>query len=280
MPGNCLKKRIRSFMGLPAIDLQEEVAPFLHHLKGLVLNAGAGHRPLHLGLPTLACDFDETAPVDFLADLHFLPLSNNSVDSIITVAVLEHTRIPWVCVQEFYRVLKPGGTAVVCTPFLQPEHAVPHDFYRYTVYGLRSLLEWAGFLVERVERLGRQRRVFGWMLHEMIEERSLPVRVMLFPIAYCIAAGARTGEYPPLSIYSGAYAIARKRGGPCPTTQIDTTCRKWFYPLLVDPVTKRPLIPAGEEVRNDIGQSYSYCGEALDLRPRGNLSQDACTPWN
>lgn len=274
-----LKKKLQSFLDLPPIDLQEEVSPFLRHLDGVVLNAGAGHRPVETGHPTLCCDFDETAPVDFLADLHFLPLKDACVDSVLSVAVLEHTRTPWECAKELLRVLKPGGAAVICVPFLQPEHAVPHDFFRFTAYGLRSMLEWAGFEVQSVERLGRQARAVAWLLRESWRERRRASRTLLLPLAHLIARGARTGDFPPASVYTGSYAIARKPGVRAARGTLDLSRPDWFVPWLVDPVSKKALRQVAEGVENDRGHVYRFHGSALDLRPPGGLSQDATERW-
>lgn len=60
--------------------------------------------------------YDDTA--DVKADICELPFDNGSVDEIVCYQVIEH--IPYnkslQCLQEMYRVLEPGGTAVIETP--------------------------------------------------------------------------------------------------------------------------------------------------------------------
>jgi SAM-dependent methyltransferase len=41
--------------------------------------------------------------------------------------------------RELYRVLKPGGGLWLTAPFFFAEHMQPHDYYRYTRYGLAHL---------------------------------------------------------------------------------------------------------------------------------------------
>jgi SAM-dependent methyltransferase len=271
--------RNRLVGGLPAINLQAEVEPYLSHLKGLVLNAGAGHRPVDTRLPTLTTDFDESAPVDFLCDLHYLPLQDACIDSVLSVAVLEHTRLPWECCRELWRVLKPGGTAVIGVPFLQPEHAVPHDFFRYTVYGVHSMLEWAGFQVTSVTRIGRQHRALAWTLLEMGRQYPRLFRWSVAALATFLARRARTGDFPPASVYTGSYAVARKPGHWEPPINPPMPDLHWFYHLLVDPVTKGGLEFTGGHLRNSQGDVYGYARSLLDLRPKRGLSQDRNVPW-
>jgi hypothetical protein len=62
--------------------------------------------------------------------------------------MLEHDARVWVSVQEFFRVLKPGGYLIVTTRNIGfPFHEYPHDYWRFTADGLRVLLEWAKFTV-------------------------------------------------------------------------------------------------------------------------------------
>lgn len=54
-------------------------------------------------------------------------------------AVLEHIRQPFQVMQEVFRVLKPGGYVLISVPFMQEQHGSPHDYFRYTVNGVRSI---------------------------------------------------------------------------------------------------------------------------------------------
>jgi hypothetical protein len=51
-------------------------------------------------------------------------------------------------------ILDPGGTLYVTVPMAQAEHQVPYDFFRYTSFGLRSILGGAGFRDVTVEPFG------------------------------------------------------------------------------------------------------------------------------
>ncbi|MGO8930995.1 MAG: class I SAM-dependent methyltransferase [Limisphaerales bacterium] len=211
--------------------------------------------------------------------MHFIPLRNQCVDSVLSVAVLEHTRIPWECTRELWRVLKPGGTAVIGVPFLQPEHSVPHDFFRYTVYGLQSMLEWAGFNVDSVERLGRQHRALAWVLLEMYHASPRLGRCAITALATAIARRARTGSLPPFSVYTASYAIARKPETHSGIEAPETHSQRWFWPLLLDPISKSPLKATEAGLCNPEGSLYALTNGIPDLRPKAGLSQDARVPW-
>lgn len=77
--------------------------------------------------------------VSLVGDAHRLPFADNSIDSLIFQAVLEHVHDPRSVIAEVARVLKPGGYLYLEVPFLQGFHADPHDFQRYTLEGLRVL---------------------------------------------------------------------------------------------------------------------------------------------
>jgi SAM-dependent methyltransferase len=69
--------------------------------------------------------------------------------------MLEHVRFPEKCVQEMFRVLKPGGHALVTAPQWNELHEEPHDYFRYTCYGLKDLFERNGFkTIEQDQRGG------------------------------------------------------------------------------------------------------------------------------
>jgi SAM-dependent methyltransferase len=78
------------------------------------------------------------ANVDVVTDLRRLPLADDSLDGGISIAVLEHVPDPARHIAEMHRVLRPGGRLLVFVPFMQPFHASPYDFQRYTGVGLRE----------------------------------------------------------------------------------------------------------------------------------------------
>jgi hypothetical protein len=50
--------------------------------------------------------------------------------------------------------LKPNGFFIVSGPFVWEMHEEPYDFYRFTKYGFRQLLENAGFTIKEEKANG------------------------------------------------------------------------------------------------------------------------------
>lgn len=78
--------------------------------------------------------------VGVLADGHDLPFLDQSFDAVVGHAVLDHVIDPRRVLGEIHRVLKPSGIVYVEAPFLQPVHLGRHDYLRFTLMGVRSLL--------------------------------------------------------------------------------------------------------------------------------------------
>jgi ubiquinone/menaquinone biosynthesis C-methylase UbiE len=93
--------------------------------------------------------------VDIDADIHQLPLRNESFDGVLCIEVLEHVPDPWRAVSELHRVLQPGGVILLTVPFMLGYHGKIgdyDDFFRYTDDGLYLLLH--QFKSVRVEPKG------------------------------------------------------------------------------------------------------------------------------
>lgn len=72
---------------------------------------------------------------DIVGDIHNIPFEDNSVESILCIAVLEHVENPIKACEEMYRVLKPDSYCVVYVPFLYYYHAEKGyygDYWRFT----------------------------------------------------------------------------------------------------------------------------------------------------
>jgi SAM-dependent methyltransferase len=82
-----------------------------------------------------------------------IPYDDQTFDAIICTEVLEHCIDPERLTAEMYRVLRVGGQLLVTVPFIWGVHEAPYDFRRYSPFGVRRLLESAGFAVEGVDRV-------------------------------------------------------------------------------------------------------------------------------
>jgi SAM-dependent methyltransferase len=65
---------------------------------------------------------------------------NEAFDAVICMEVLEHIPTPHLAMEKIFLALKPGGALIMSVPFLFPLHDRPHDYFRYTKYGLKYLL--------------------------------------------------------------------------------------------------------------------------------------------
>jgi SAM-dependent methyltransferase len=91
-------------------------------------------------------------------DLTRCPLPDNSVDVAIVLNVLEHIEDDALAIRQLFRILKPGGIAVIEVP-AGPELYDIYDelllhYRRYKMLGLRHLFLDAGFSVLRQSHLG------------------------------------------------------------------------------------------------------------------------------
>jgi SAM-dependent methyltransferase len=116
-----------------------------------ILDVGAGdapYRELFADLNYRTCDWEhslyDTRP-DILAHAGRIPLDDGGLDAIMSTQMLEHVPEPWLVIEEFFRVLRPGGRLWLTAPMVWYLHEEPYDYYRYTAHGLRFLLERAGF---------------------------------------------------------------------------------------------------------------------------------------
>jgi len=168
------KKTIIRWFNMVAWDLHNFNEDIAKHLYGDVLDIGAGEKQTIFNKKItkyvrLDNDkiFKETSGnvlqdnLDVCGDAHNLPFKNNSFDCTVMLQVLEHLNEPQTAIKEAHRVLKHNGIFAITVPFMVKEHSIPHDYYRYTQYGLRYLLEKNGFKVLKIKNGGGLWKVIG-----------------------------------------------------------------------------------------------------------------------
>jgi SAM-dependent methyltransferase len=126
---------------------------------GATLDVGAGelgYRELFAARSTsfISVDFDYTLGPTIAGSALALPLRSNSFDTLLSTQTLEHLPDPRRALEEFHRVLRANGRLLLSAPQSWPMHMVPHDYYRYTRFGLEWMLAQSGFSIERIEPCG------------------------------------------------------------------------------------------------------------------------------
>jgi SAM-dependent methyltransferase len=133
-------RRVRSL--LTAKFTRKRLSTFLEAARtdALILEVGAKDAPYqHLFPNAIRGDISRTSELDTCLDAHHLPFPTAHFSTLLCTEVLEHCHDPQQVLNEFYRVLRPGGKLILTTRFIFPIHDAPHDYYRYTRYGLAHL---------------------------------------------------------------------------------------------------------------------------------------------
>jgi len=112
-----------------------------HDRTKIILNLGSGPILLNNRADIINIDIFAFNEVDIVADAFDLPIKDNSVDVIINGAMLEHVANPEKIIHEMQRILKIEGEFLCFLPFMQPFHAAPDDFHRWTIEGVRHCFQ-------------------------------------------------------------------------------------------------------------------------------------------
>jgi SAM-dependent methyltransferase len=163
----------------------------LSSCEGRVLDIGCGLQPYrHMLGPRVV----EYVGVDRIGELtrptivgtaEALPVPDASFDVVMCTMVLEHVIDPRKVLAEARRVLAPNGRLVLTVPGVWPTHEAPHDYWRFTRFGLEQLMREFGVVGELVS-LGGLWAVVGQMAVLALS----PIRVMceLVPFINVVAS--------------------------------------------------------------------------------------------
>ena len=129
------------------------------YARGILLDVGCGTKPYrkvflsrltrYIGIELLST-LTYSPDIDVFASGLQLPFSEGSIDTVLSTQTIEHVPEPQKFFDECYRVLKTDGFIIIVAPQTWGLHEEPHDYYRYTRYGLQYLAEKSGFRIEYI----------------------------------------------------------------------------------------------------------------------------------
>jgi len=154
---------------------QKYYKKIVKNISGRILDIGCADQIIRQYLPPdsdyigldyylTATEWYKTNP-NIFGDAQQLPFTEQCVDCVLLLDVLEHIADPHRCLSEISRVLKNGGIFVLQVPFLYPIHDAPLDFQRWTSYGLFHLVKKNGFVVKEECSLGKSIETGGLLLN-------------------------------------------------------------------------------------------------------------------
>ena len=93
--------------------------------------------------------------LDHVCDITSIPEPDSSFDAILCSEVFEHLPNPLAAVDEFSRLLKPGGSLLLTAPFVSLTHFAPYHFATgFNRFFYEHNLTSRGFCVEKIAANG------------------------------------------------------------------------------------------------------------------------------
>jgi len=190
-----------------------------------LLDAGAGelrNKPFCAHLKYISQDFCQyngigdgsglqtrewnTNGIDIVCDITAIPEQDASFDAILCSEVLEHLRDPLKALDEFARLLKPGGKLILTAPFSSLVHFAPYHYCTgFSRYWYEYHLDERGFICEELSPngdwflyLNQELARFGNMARQY-GKSSWPIAYLygflgIFYLKTCISKGKRADD--------------------------------------------------------------------------------------
>lgn len=156
-----------------------------YKFKGTVIDVGCGQKPYkdiflasskYEGIDFKSFssnkDFKTEAP-DYFFDKTYqdnfkLPFKNESFDNSVSFQVLEHHQKPQTLISELVRITKKKGYIFITVPFIGGLHEAPHDYQRYTKYGLIELFKEHPVSIVKIQSCGSVMSTIVCLFNEYI----------------------------------------------------------------------------------------------------------------
>lgn len=150
--------------------------------NAIIVDFGCGQKPYQefVTKPNkyIGIDIDKSNHIaDIFCSVYNVPLESQYADYAFSFQVIEHLEEPNLMLNEMFRILKPGATLFITFPMSWELHEVPFDYFRFTEFGMRRMLEKIGFQEIIFNKQGSFYSNLGLRLIKLINRKFLRIFV-------------------------------------------------------------------------------------------------------
>ena len=193
---------VRCIVDLQLLTIYKFLREPLLLARGRLLDVGAGEAPwrdlIGSSIDYVAVDIDSSLEFGMrhqqamqYYDGSQLPFADNSFDVILCTEVIEHVRNPALFLVDLNRVLRQHGTLILTMPWSARVHHLPHDYSRFSRFGLEANLFAAHFQETKITERGNDIAVIANKLIVLTLRLLAPRRkrhtVLTWPAAVIIS---------------------------------------------------------------------------------------------
>lgn len=136
-----------------------------------ILDIGCGDRPFYkevikgkvYGFDIIPSDYTH-----FVGNADNLPFKPKMFDKVILANSLYYFENPFKVIESIHSILKPKGILFISVPFFYPIHDIPDDKYRFTEFGLRTMLK-DKFDIKKIESIGGFFTIPSVIIHSLLK---------------------------------------------------------------------------------------------------------------
>lgn len=155
-----IRKQIKKYM--------EEV---FNNKNDKILDIGCGDNPFYKDFikgKIYGFDIKPSIFTSFVGTADNLPFKEKSFDKVILANSLYYFNNPFKVIEGVHKILKNNGILFISIPFFYPIHDTPDDKYRFTEFGLKTMLD-NNFQIKKIKAIGGFFTIPSVILHSLIK---------------------------------------------------------------------------------------------------------------
>lgn len=174
-------------------------------IEGRIVELGSGIGNLKSVIPNCICtDIFANPWIDQTENAYKLSFSDESVSNLILFDVWHHLEFPGTVLQEFDRVLKPGGRVIIFDPAISLLGSIVYGWFHHEPINFMKKIQWSappGFSYEKANYYaaqGNATRIFKFNKYKQYFSNWNIVKVKTFSSISYVASGGYSGRqlYP------------------------------------------------------------------------------------